>query len=298
MRLFGFRPQSSGTLFCNKSVLFRSLLSIYGLRLGLPLTSAITDQSLCLAQLSLQNYATVLSRSDACFRLKFRPNIPRFPRRRPPNINSPSLPFSPPHLNPSVPACFGGFPPALSACAKVQAASMRFGLCFAVLGGAVSGALLLWRAASLARCMSGALLVWRATSLERCLSGALCLWRAVWLARCFSGALCLCFSCALLVWRGAALAPPSGCPPHSAAPWPGSQRRRPWFFARRDCLVLEETVAMIPTCNGGAISSKKQLAIRVGSRPRVPCRRTRRPAPTGTESLGSSTSGPGLREFC
>ena len=145
----------------------------------------------------MQNYATVLLRSDACFRLKFRPNIPRFPRRRPPNINSPSLPFSPPHLNPSVPACFGGFPPALSACAKVQAASMRFGLCFAVLGGAVSGAL------PLARCFSGALHVRRAASLARCFSGALC----ARLARGCSGAAVLlpaAFSCTLAGFAAAA----------------------------------------------------------------------------------------------
>ena len=162
MRLFGFRPQSSGTLFCNKSVLFRSLLSIYGLRLGLPLTSAITEQSLCLAQLSLQNYATVLSRSDACFRAKFRPNISRFPRRRPPNINSPTLPFSRESTLPT------SIPPSLHASGVFRqrfppARKCRLQVCgldsVSRCSGARSLARCLWRAASLARCMSGALLV-------------------------------------------------------------------------------------------------------------------------------------------
>ena len=157
MRLFGFRPRSSGTLFCNKSVLFRSLLSIYGLRLGLPLTSAITEQSLCLAQLSLQNYATVLSSSDACFRVKFRPNIPTFPRRRPPNINSPPPSPLPTSIPPSLHASGvfrQRFPPARKC--RLQVCGLdSVSRC----SGARSLARCLWRAASLARCMSGALIV-------------------------------------------------------------------------------------------------------------------------------------------
>ena len=205
MRLFGFRPQSSGTLFCNKSVLFRSLLSIYGLRLGLPLTSAITEQSLCLAQLSLQNYATVLSSSDACFRVKFRPNIPRFPRRRPPNINSPSPSPLPTSIPPSLHASGvfrQRFPPARKC--RLQVCGLdSVSRCWGArsLARCFSGALLLWRAACPARCLSGALLLWSAACLARYVSGALCGWRAASLARCVSASPARCSSGAVLLWR-------------------------------------------------------------------------------------------------